>query len=240
MDSPDLAPDAPWDLLARYLAGEATPTEQAELRTWASQRPEHQAVLTEATQAWTQAGPLATAAPFGLADVDQAWQRFETQVWGVPPSAPPPSSPPPVPPTTPPVGWVVGWGKAAALLVVGASSGWLLRTAMPPAAAPPSSPAPVATASAPPAAVSAAAVPAAIDLIFEDEPVRAVAQRLESAFPGTRIEVAEAELAQQRFTGTFRAARPEAVLRVVSVATGAELTRRPPDSTWVLLRPASR
>ncbi len=77
--------------------------------------------------------------------------------------------------------------------------------------------------------------PAEVDLVFEETPVAEVALRLERTFGGTHVVVIDSALARQRFTGTFQAARPVVVLRVVSLAAGATLTHRP-DSTWVIGR----
>lgn len=233
----------PWDLLARQLAGEATPADEAAVQAWRAAAPANAALWQQLTGLWTQTAPVSASLAFGPADTAHAWQQFETTVLGPPPA--PPSSTAPTPPNAPPAapglpvspGVLAGWGKAAALLVAGAGTGWLLRTAVPPAAEAPAVVAPVPAATAPPRADSPRPAPASVDLVFENEPLSAVAQRLENAFPGTQVEVVDAELTQQLFTGTFRAARPGGVLRVVSVATGAELTQRP-DSVWVLRRAA--
>ncbi|WP_223649450.1 FecR family protein [Hymenobacter psoromatis] len=70
-------PDAPWALLARHLAAEATAAERAELRAWVRADPAHLQILTTVTRAWERAGE-ATAGPvlFSPADVEAAWQRF--------------------------------------------------------------------------------------------------------------------------------------------------------------------
>lgn len=73
---PDL-PDAPWMLLARHLAVEASAAERAELRAWVQADPVHLQILTTVTRAWERAGE-AQAGPvlFSPADVEAAWQRF--------------------------------------------------------------------------------------------------------------------------------------------------------------------
>ncbi len=239
--------DASWELLAKHLAGESTPAEEAALRAWAAADPANQALLLSANHTWAQAALGAEAAmavpvAFSPAEVQHAWQRFETTVLGPAPSGstapqPPnvpagPAAPAPAVPVLPGAGWWVGAGKGLGLLAVGVGTGWLLRTAVP---------AEPAVVVAPPAAAAAPAVApvsrslAPVDLVFEDAPLGMVARRLEGAFPGTHVVVADSALAGQRFTGTFRAAQPAAVLRVVGVATGAALARRP-DSTWVLGR----
>ncbi len=75
---PDLYPDpeAPWELLARHLAGEATPAERDTLRAWVAARPERLGLLTDATRAWERAGADPVPTLFSAADVDAAWQRF--------------------------------------------------------------------------------------------------------------------------------------------------------------------
>ena len=73
----ELYPDAPWDLLARHLAAEATPGEQARLRHWLHADPTHLQILTTVTRAWERAGEAAPAPVlFGPAEVEAAWQRF--------------------------------------------------------------------------------------------------------------------------------------------------------------------
>jgi ferric-dicitrate binding protein FerR (iron transport regulator) len=68
--------EAPWDLLAKHLAGEASTSEQEELHRWIMAQPSRLRVLTDATRAWERGGT--TADIFTEADVDQAWQRFST------------------------------------------------------------------------------------------------------------------------------------------------------------------
>ncbi|TYZ07036.1 DUF4974 domain-containing protein [Hymenobacter lutimineralis] len=77
MSSPIPASDAPWELLAKQLAGEATPAELAELQAWVQAQPERQQWLRETTRAWEQATPPAPI--FTEADVESAWQRFRTR-----------------------------------------------------------------------------------------------------------------------------------------------------------------
>ncbi|QKG57925.1 hypothetical protein GKZ68_15595 [Hymenobacter sp. BRD128] len=70
-------PDAPWALLARHLAAEASAAERADLRAWVQADPSHLQILTTVTRAWERAGEAA-AQPvlFSPADVEAAWQRF--------------------------------------------------------------------------------------------------------------------------------------------------------------------
>lgn len=73
---PDLYSDAeaPWDLLAKHLAGEASVSEQQELHTWVTATPDRLPLLTDATRAWERGGTVAEE--FSEADVEVAWQRF--------------------------------------------------------------------------------------------------------------------------------------------------------------------
>ncbi|GAB3828477.1 FecR family protein [Hymenobacter jeollabukensis] len=66
--------DAPWELLAKHLAGEASAAEQAELHQWLTAAPSRLRLLTDATRAWERGGSVAEA--FTEADVEPAWQRF--------------------------------------------------------------------------------------------------------------------------------------------------------------------
>ncbi|MCC3155236.1 FecR domain-containing protein [Hymenobacter sp. BT770] len=69
--------DAPWALLARHLAAEATASERADLRAWVQADPTHLQILTTVTRAWERAAEAApTPVLFSPADVEAAWQRF--------------------------------------------------------------------------------------------------------------------------------------------------------------------
>lgn len=99
--SADLHPDSavPWDLLARHLAGEATPAERDRLRAWVAAKPERLGLLTDATRAWERAGAPVVPGLFTAADVDAAWQRFKplmrANAGGAPAdAAPAPEAPP--------------------------------------------------------------------------------------------------------------------------------------------------
>jgi transmembrane sensor len=85
---PDPA-DAPWALLARHLAADATASERAELRAWVQADPTHLQILTTVTRAWERAGEAA-AKPvlFTPADVEAAWQRFRPLMVAAAPAAP--------------------------------------------------------------------------------------------------------------------------------------------------------
>ncbi|MGI4874622.1 MAG: FecR domain-containing protein [Janthinobacterium lividum] len=93
--------DAPWALLARHLAHEATAGERADLRAWVAADPSHLQILTTVTRAWERAGEVA-AGPvlFSPADVEAAWQRFRPALAAAAapnmveaPTAAPPSTP---------------------------------------------------------------------------------------------------------------------------------------------------
>lgn len=81
--------DAPWALLARHLANEATASERADLRAWVEADPSHLQILTTVTRAWERAGEVA-ASPvlFSPADVEAAWQRFRPVLAATPVPAP--------------------------------------------------------------------------------------------------------------------------------------------------------
>jgi transmembrane sensor len=62
------------ELLARYLAGEASPAEQAEVEAWAAASEEHRAELDRLREAWAATGQPATW------DVDSAWRRVAARL----------------------------------------------------------------------------------------------------------------------------------------------------------------
>lgn len=125
--------DAPWELLARHLAGEVSPPERAALRSWVAADPQHLQLLTTVTRAWERAGEAA-AAPvlFSPADVAAAWQRFQP-LMGPPVVPSPPATPPPV---AQPPWWaaklgVGAWVPAAMLAAAGLGALVLLRRPAP-------------------------------------------------------------------------------------------------------------
>lgn len=90
---PDLYSDAeqaPWELLAKHLAGEATALEQQELHAWVTAVPARLPLLTDATRAWERGGTSADA--FTEADVEPAWQRFRVAAELAPPQMAPSST----------------------------------------------------------------------------------------------------------------------------------------------------
>ncbi|WP_303309584.1 FecR family protein [Hymenobacter sp. BT730] len=68
------AEEAPWDLLAKHLAGEASASEQQELHAWVTASPARLPLLMEATRAWERGGHMPDE--FTEADVETAWQQF--------------------------------------------------------------------------------------------------------------------------------------------------------------------
>ncbi|TVT37063.1 DUF4974 domain-containing protein [Hymenobacter setariae] len=111
--------DAPWELLARHLAAEASASERAALRAWTQADPRHLQILTTVTRAWERAGEVVATPPlFSPADVEAAWRRFQPLM--APPV--PPASVAPLPVATP---WLAGWWPWAAALVAAAGGGYL-------------------------------------------------------------------------------------------------------------------
>lgn len=87
--------EAPWDLLAKHLAGEATASEEQALHAWIMAEPGRLSLLTTATRAWERGGTLPEA--FSEADVDRAWEQFRGAANLAPPAmhiAPPPGPTP--------------------------------------------------------------------------------------------------------------------------------------------------
>ena len=85
--------DAPWPLLARHLAAEATAGERADLRAWVQADPTHLQIPTTVTRAWERAAEAAPAPVlFSPADVEAAWQRFRPLLAA--PTSPTPASQP--------------------------------------------------------------------------------------------------------------------------------------------------
>ncbi|TGD79682.1 FecR family protein [Hymenobacter wooponensis] len=112
--------EAPWELLAKHLAGEASASEQQELHQWLVAQPDRLRLLTDATRAWERGGSLPDE--FTEADVDQAWQRFSAATGLAAPVAPPAAAPAPTGGKVVPM-WSSAqpWLRAAAaiLLLVG-------------------------------------------------------------------------------------------------------------------------
>ncbi|MDF7814735.1 FecR domain-containing protein [Hymenobacter sp. YC55] len=119
---PDLYSDAeqaPWELLAKHLAGEATASEQQELHAWVTAAPAHLPLLTDATRAWERGGTVAEV--FTEADVEPAWQRFRIAADLAPQLVPSPAPAAPVGRTVPlwPAAQPLFRLAAAVLLLVG-------------------------------------------------------------------------------------------------------------------------
>ena len=125
--------DAPWALLARHLAAEATAAERASLREWVQAAPAHLQILTAVTRAWERAGEAVPNRPlFSAADVEAAWQRFQplmaTPVGPrVPEEVPPAGIGPVVRPLWPAAaGWFTPLVRVAAGLALVLGAGYLL------------------------------------------------------------------------------------------------------------------
>lgn len=101
------------ELLGKYIAGEATAEEEAAVRRWLAENPNHPAELTRFERIWQASGPRQTQAPF---DADAAWQRVRGQMQS------PGRSATVRPMTRPPLGvqrpgWIV-WARVAAVVLV--------------------------------------------------------------------------------------------------------------------------
>lgn len=125
-------PDAPWALLARHLAAEASAAERADLRAWVQADPSHLQILTTVTRAWERAGEAA-AQPvlFSPADVEAAWLRFRPLMVAPAPAVPFAASPVLAAPVVRPL-WpatrpaAASWWQLAAALALLLGSGYLL------------------------------------------------------------------------------------------------------------------
>lgn len=67
--------DTDWPRLARYLAGEVSPAERAELERWLAADPRHRALLEDARRRWD-----AAAVDRPSFDVDSAWASVSRQI----------------------------------------------------------------------------------------------------------------------------------------------------------------
>jgi ferric-dicitrate binding protein FerR (iron transport regulator) len=67
--------NADWERLARYLAGECTPSEAAEIERWISASPERRELVASLERQWTHAG----LAREGV-NVDRAWARLQREL----------------------------------------------------------------------------------------------------------------------------------------------------------------
>jgi transmembrane sensor len=76
------------ELIARHLAGEATPDESARVEEWTEESDVHLRYYRECEAIWTNTGP----APYvGPASMDERWEQLEQQLQGAdtaPPTAP--------------------------------------------------------------------------------------------------------------------------------------------------------
>ncbi len=64
------------NIIAKYLAGEASPQEESDLRHWVDLSPENAAYFEEAYAAWEQIGLLPDAKSF---DLDRAWSEIRSR-----------------------------------------------------------------------------------------------------------------------------------------------------------------
>lgn len=116
------------ELLGKYIAGEATDEEQAAVRRWLAENPDHPAELARFERIWQASGPQQTQAPF---NTDAAWQHVHGQMQspGRSTTARPMANPavPRRDRTRPPLGtqrpgwidWVrPGWVRVAAVVLV--------------------------------------------------------------------------------------------------------------------------
>jgi transmembrane sensor len=69
--------DIDWAKLGRYLAGESTPREVAEVDAWLAADPGHREVMATLTTAWKTAGESRGHRP---ADVEHAWRRMSASL----------------------------------------------------------------------------------------------------------------------------------------------------------------
>ena len=137
-DSGAQAEDADWEALARYLAGESSPDEAAQMRRWLDARPERAELVAAMQRALA---PLAEREPSDI-DVEGAWRtvraRMAADATGVPAARPPVTVVRDHASRLPPrwhVRTVPAWQRtglraaAAVLLVAGAAVVW--RTTLP-------------------------------------------------------------------------------------------------------------
>ncbi len=104
-----------WDRLARYVTGEATPRERAEVERWVAEDPGAQARLESIAQRWAAAAHPITP------DVDAAWARLAARIESDRTSPAPERTPavrPDVIPMPVPRG---GWRRAARTLPIAAA-----------------------------------------------------------------------------------------------------------------------
>lgn len=65
------------DLLVKYLLGEASPEEQAQVRAWISESPEHEREYNHFKTLWEESRKMAAAT---ATDTDAAWLRMKTRL----------------------------------------------------------------------------------------------------------------------------------------------------------------
>ena len=69
--------DIDWAKLGRYLAGESTPSEVAEVDAWLAADPGHREVMATLATAWKTAGESRGHRP---ADVEHAWRKMSASL----------------------------------------------------------------------------------------------------------------------------------------------------------------
>ena len=70
-------PYAPDELLAKYLAGETSPQEKAEVETWIQKNEENRSYFQEMQASWEAVGTINEK---DLEMVDLAWESFQQKV----------------------------------------------------------------------------------------------------------------------------------------------------------------
>ena len=72
------------DLLVKYMLGEASPAERAQVEEWLAEGEENQAYYQQLQRVWEMSRSLARSSEV---DTDAAWQRFRTRIHGGTPEA---------------------------------------------------------------------------------------------------------------------------------------------------------
>lgn len=113
------------ELIAKQLAGQASPNELQELSAWAASDPAHQQYVEDLSEAWALAGE-APAAPFEP-DLDAAWLRIEAGI-GEGQDQAPATQPEPIVRAIYPgrQGRHRLWAAAAAIALCAVAAWWLL------------------------------------------------------------------------------------------------------------------
>ncbi|KAB7733029.1 DUF4974 domain-containing protein [Rudanella paleaurantiibacter] len=104
------------ELLGKYIAGEATADEQAAVRRWLLESPDHPAELARLERIWVAAGKRSGPESAPAFDTDRAWQRLHGQMHR---QATPVESPAQVPTRRGQPGWLRVARVAAVALLIG-------------------------------------------------------------------------------------------------------------------------